>query len=238
MVDVWDGPPREGTRGGLEQFKWDSVKGETMRDRECYLGQSVRIGVQGKFGRFNTHDWWRKERGDKGRSTIENEVTLVKRFEEELMQEALGVKPKRFLLLQNKGPVSPEEMKKLFEEDAEQQRASEAPSEPEKKSKKKRKKERDSESKHSRKKSKKDARVEQQRSQSCDSTYEQGKGTNPTELLRHSQSTRHRSREERPRERRPSNERERSLSPRHGDCQSASSKYRRIGRGDGSGRYD
>eukprot|EP01068_Selenidium_serpulae_P011880 Selendium_serpulae@DN5741_c0_g1_i1.p1 len=104
MVDVWDGPPREGTRGGLEQFKWDSVKGEAMRDRECYLGQSVRIGMQGKFGRFNTHDWWRTERGDKGRDPIEKEVESVKQFEEALMQEALGLKPKNLLLLKGKQP--------------------------------------------------------------------------------------------------------------------------------------
>lgn len=97
MVDLYEGPSREGTRGGLEQFTWNSIKGQTFRDRECYLGQSVRVGVQGKFGRFSTNDWWIRKREDA--KTLNEEKDLLKRFEEEIMQEALGIKPKRLLLV-------------------------------------------------------------------------------------------------------------------------------------------
>lgn len=39
MVDLYEGPSREGTRGGLEQFTWESIKAQGTRDRECYLGR-------------------------------------------------------------------------------------------------------------------------------------------------------------------------------------------------------
>lgn len=42
MIDFdRDEAPREGIRGGLEQFRWDSVKSQSLRDRECYLGRTI-----------------------------------------------------------------------------------------------------------------------------------------------------------------------------------------------------
>ena len=35
------GPPRGGSRGGRDQFNWDSVK--TDKDRENYLGHSLKV---------------------------------------------------------------------------------------------------------------------------------------------------------------------------------------------------
>mmetsp|Transcript_30974 Transcript_30974/g.61075 ORF Transcript_30974/g.61075 Transcript_30974/m.61075 type:complete len:414 (-) Transcript_30974:172-1413(-) len=101
MVDVWDGPPREGTRGGLEQFKWDSIKDQKYGDRECYLGHSVKIGLMGKFGQYYKNDWWQQgknEDAEEKQRQVDDELAVVKAFEEELMQEALGVKPKRLML--------------------------------------------------------------------------------------------------------------------------------------------
>ena len=40
MAGIFNGPPRGGTRGGQDQFSWDSVKSD--RDREYYLGHSVK----------------------------------------------------------------------------------------------------------------------------------------------------------------------------------------------------
>lgn len=34
-------PTRGGTRGGKDQFDWDDVK--TDKDRECYLGKTLRV---------------------------------------------------------------------------------------------------------------------------------------------------------------------------------------------------
>ncbi len=39
-MSLYNGPPRGGTRGGADQFSWDSVKAD--KDREYYLGHSVK----------------------------------------------------------------------------------------------------------------------------------------------------------------------------------------------------
>lgn len=50
----------------------------------------------GKFGKFIVHDWYINER--QKTESIETELKNVQQFEEELMQEALGLKPKDLLL--------------------------------------------------------------------------------------------------------------------------------------------
>jgi len=87
---------REGCRGGREQFKWDSLKEQDFKDREQYLGISQKVGLMGKFGRYYVHDWYAKTR--ETATSISEEKDAVKAYEEELMQEALGNKPKKLLL--------------------------------------------------------------------------------------------------------------------------------------------
>mmetsp|Transcript_10518 Transcript_10518/g.30876 ORF Transcript_10518/g.30876 Transcript_10518/m.30876 type:complete len:313 (+) Transcript_10518:113-1051(+) len=104
---------RDGCRGGSEQFTWGSLKDQQFKDRECYLGQSTKIGMMGKFGRYYVHDWFGKKR--QGVETIEEERSAVKAYEEELMQEALGMKPKKLLLA--KTQLTEDEMKDLLTRD-------------------------------------------------------------------------------------------------------------------------
>eukprot|EP01067_Filipodium_phascolosomae_P005394 Filipodium_phascolosomae@DN347_c0_g1_i1.p1 len=110
MVDIWDGPPREGVRGGQEHFKWDHIKDQSYRDRECYLGYSTKLGQTGKFGRFYKNDWWQKKRDNA--TTIQEEFQTIKTFEDELMSEALGLKPKKLLLLKHQ--MTEEQRKEIF----------------------------------------------------------------------------------------------------------------------------
>jgi len=70
----------------------------------------------GKQGRFQKADWWQHGRGDANR--IEEEKGTVRQFEDELMQEALGLKPKKLLL--QKKQLSPEEMQKLLQREKEE----------------------------------------------------------------------------------------------------------------------
>lgn len=86
---------RDGVRGGLEQFRWDSVKSQVLRDRECYLGQSVRIGMQGKFGRFQTFDWWQRA---EAKQKMGVEQAKLRELEKQMQDEALGLKPKKALI--------------------------------------------------------------------------------------------------------------------------------------------
>eukprot|EP00918_Siedleckia_nematoides_P076267 GHVU01166727.1.p1 GENE.GHVU01166727.1~~GHVU01166727.1.p1 ORF type:complete len:213 (+),score=43.81 GHVU01166727.1:205-843(+) len=97
MVDIKDDPPREGNRGGLDLFKWNSVKNQSWKDRECYLGHSVKVGMQGKFGRYGKNDWWSNSRGD-AFGNLQQEQDKVRQYEEELFKEALGEAPKKHLL--------------------------------------------------------------------------------------------------------------------------------------------
>ena len=46
------------TRGGQEQFKWDSIKNMNFKDREQYLGGSTMIGMQSRGGKFSRQDWY------------------------------------------------------------------------------------------------------------------------------------------------------------------------------------
>eukprot|EP00929_Paragymnodinium_shiwhaense_P004546 TRINITY_DN105567_c0_g1_i1.p1 TRINITY_DN105567_c0_g1~~TRINITY_DN105567_c0_g1_i1.p1 ORF type:complete len:347 (+),score=161.93 TRINITY_DN105567_c0_g1_i1:102-1142(+) len=101
---------RDGCRGGREQFKWNSVQDQDFKDREQYLGQSTKVGTMGKFGRYYLHDWYANKRDSADR--IEEEKDSVKAYEEELMQEALGLKPKKLLLA--KKQLTEEEIKEFL----------------------------------------------------------------------------------------------------------------------------
>jgi len=114
MVDVKT-YARDGCRGGREQFKWDSLKDQEFKDRDQYLGVTMKVGLMAKFGRYYQHDWYAKKRDTA--EHIDNERKEVQDYEEELMQEALGLKPKKLLLA--KKQLSPEELKEFFKPEAE-----------------------------------------------------------------------------------------------------------------------
>jgi len=94
---------REGVRGGREQFSWDSLKTQSHRDRAQYLGYSTKLGVAGRFGKYDRNDWWRTQQSSSSsKSQLHAERYDAKKLEEELMMEALGLKPKQSL-----NPVPP-----------------------------------------------------------------------------------------------------------------------------------
>jgi hypothetical protein len=114
MVDV-KMYTREGCRGGRENFKWDQLKDQDFKDREQYLGVSAKVGLMAKFGRYYVHDWYAKKRDTA--ESIESEKQTVQQYEEELMQEALGLKPKKLLLA--KKQLSEEELKEFLKPESE-----------------------------------------------------------------------------------------------------------------------
>lgn len=87
-MDIRLSPPREGVRGGREQFKWEDVKSYGTKDREHYLGHSVKIGMVKYKNHFYKHDWYMKEAATADQDEPD-EVALVKLYEDELMQEML-----------------------------------------------------------------------------------------------------------------------------------------------------
>ncbi|KAL8433127.1 hypothetical protein ACSSS7_004104 [Eimeria intestinalis] len=97
-VYIKQSPPREGVRGGWEDFNWDSLKTQPFADRDYYLGASAKVGICTR-GKFEKYDWWtkKKEKPDAG-AEADDELRRVKRFEQQLLDEALGKKPPLLLV--------------------------------------------------------------------------------------------------------------------------------------------
>mmetsp|Transcript_75937 Transcript_75937/g.158384 ORF Transcript_75937/g.158384 Transcript_75937/m.158384 type:complete len:317 (+) Transcript_75937:186-1136(+) len=104
---------RDGCRGGKDQFQWNSIKEQDFKDREQYLGQSTKVGMMGKFGRYQVHDWYNRKRDTV--ESIQSERASVQAYEEELMMEAMGLKPKKLLLA--KKQLTEEEIKEHLKRD-------------------------------------------------------------------------------------------------------------------------
>nr|PUA88496.1 hypothetical protein TGBR9_319670 [Toxoplasma gondii TgCATBr9] len=62
-----------------------------------FSGASVKIGLHSRGGKFVKHDWWTKQRGGTT-GDLDEEMQRVKHFEDQLMGEALGQKPKNLLV--------------------------------------------------------------------------------------------------------------------------------------------
>jgi Multiple myeloma tumor-associated len=76
-------PARGGTRGGLENFKWDSLKQMSRNEREHYLGASVKL---------TENDWLQKAKKlKKTKEELAEEKERIKKEEELRMNEALGI---------------------------------------------------------------------------------------------------------------------------------------------------
>lgn len=80
---------RGGTRGGLEQFRWDPIKDQKSHERAQYLGVTTKLGVVGKFGKFYRHDWWAHKNDPNIPEADLSEADQVRLRENELFDLAL-----------------------------------------------------------------------------------------------------------------------------------------------------
>ncbi|PIA59144.1 hypothetical protein AQUCO_00400182v1 [Aquilegia coerulea] len=87
-------PTRGGVRGGRDQFKWDDVKVD--KHRENYLGHSIKAPV-GRWQKGKDLHWYTKDTNalNADMEAAKAEIKRIKEEEEQAMQEALGLAPKR-----------------------------------------------------------------------------------------------------------------------------------------------
>eukprot|EP00884_Botryococcus_braunii_P013938 jgi/Botrbrau1/22545/Bobra.114_2s0068.1 len=115
-MSLYNGPPRGGTRGGKDQFSWENVKAD--KDREFYLGHSVKA-LTGRWQKGKDVYWYTREK-DNGEGARATEIQAVKEREEELMAEALGLKPKK-KKLPPPTKLNSQDIKKLLEGNPEEE---------------------------------------------------------------------------------------------------------------------
>ncbi|EGR27065.1 multiple myeloma tumor-associated, putative [Ichthyophthirius multifiliis] len=77
---------RDGVRGGRDQFKWDNVRQMTHKDREQYLGQTLKIGFLDKGGKWRKKDWYLKSKGQQ-----QNEIDEIQSQDQKRIRIALGL---------------------------------------------------------------------------------------------------------------------------------------------------
>ncbi|CAM9309203.1 unnamed protein product [Chrysoparadoxa australica] len=77
-----------GTRGGASQFQWEDVKLD--KQRELYLGHSIQAPV-GRWQKGKDLKWWSK----KGSEPSMAEKAAIRAQDEDMINEALGLAPKR-----------------------------------------------------------------------------------------------------------------------------------------------
>lgn len=79
---------RGGNRGGKADFDWESVRLLNHKERDCYLGASVKLGYLDKGHKWRKKDWWLKQGdGSKKYKLSKEEMDKLEREIKEIQEE-------------------------------------------------------------------------------------------------------------------------------------------------------
>ena len=92
---IKDDNVRGGNRGGRSNFKWDDIRLQTYKERECYLGGTIMLGFLSNGGKWIKHDRFSYHPPTSSEtSLIQAERAKIKEEEERILRESLGIEKK------------------------------------------------------------------------------------------------------------------------------------------------
>jgi hypothetical protein len=84
-------PIRPGNRGGWSLFEWEKVREMPYRDREMYLGNSAKIGILDKGGKWRKKDWYLHRNNLESGETLSSLREEAMKRDQQRMNAALGL---------------------------------------------------------------------------------------------------------------------------------------------------
>lgn len=92
---IKDDNVRGGNRGGRSNFKWDDIRLQTYKERECYLGGTIMLGFLSNGGKWIKHDRFSYQKPSAADQVVlAAEKAKIKEEEERILRESLGIEKK------------------------------------------------------------------------------------------------------------------------------------------------
>ena len=120
-------PVKASMKGGTADFNWEDVRYMNYKDRECYLGYTVKIGFLDKGGKWKKKDWWTNKTALDGQEINEDdelkkELVGEKELDEKRMRIALGLEqPEEEYALPKQSSDEAREITKKIKQEAQEE---------------------------------------------------------------------------------------------------------------------
>ena len=119
-------PIKPSMKGGTADFNWEDVRYMNYKDRECYLGYTVKIGFLDKGGKWKKKDWWTNKKDGDGDpdddAELRMELAEEKGADEKRMRIALGQEqPEEEYALPMQSSIDAREITKKIKQEAQEE---------------------------------------------------------------------------------------------------------------------